>query len=105
VLAPVTVANPVVNVLYPYGEEFRSCTSGRIMYILCQDWMFVFSLGHICATVSGMKSERLVVQMEPKLKEALEQYSKTSGVPISEFVRRAIVEALKKSEMSGRLHR
>jgi len=45
---------------------------------------------------SGMKSERLVVQMEPKLKEALEQYSKTSGVPISEFVRRAIVEALKK---------
>ncbi len=45
---------------------------------------------------NGMKSERLVVQMEPKLKEALEQYSKTSGVPISEFVRRAIVEALKK---------
>lgn len=45
---------------------------------------------------SGMKSERLVVQMEPRLKEALEQYSKTSGVPISEFVRRAIVEALKK---------
>ena len=43
-----------------------------------------------------MKSERLVVQMEPKLKETLEQYSKTSGVPISEFVRRAIVEALKK---------
>jgi len=46
----------------------------------------------------GMKSERLVVQMEPKLKEALERYSKTSGVPISEFVRRAIVEALKKAK-------
>jgi Ribbon-helix-helix domain len=45
---------------------------------------------------NGMKSERLVVQVEPKLKEALERYSKTSGVPISEFVRRAIVEALKK---------
>jgi len=45
-----------------------------------------------------MKSERLVVQMEPKLKEALERYSKTSGVPISEFVRRAIVEALKKAK-------
>jgi len=43
-----------------------------------------------------MKSERLVVQMEPKLKEALERYSKQSGVPISEFVRRAISEALKK---------
>jgi len=45
-----------------------------------------------------MKSERLVVQVEPKLKEALERYSKTSGVPISEFVRRAIVEALKKAK-------
>ena len=43
-----------------------------------------------------MKSERLVVQMEPKLKVALEQYSKISGVPISEFVRRALVEALKR---------
>jgi Ribbon-helix-helix domain len=47
---------------------------------------------------NGMKSERLVVQVEPKLKEALERYSKTSGVPISEFVRRAIVEALKKAK-------
>jgi hypothetical protein len=55
----------------------------------------VVSWTYLCYR-SGMKSERLVVQMEPKLKEALEQYSKTSGVPISEFVRRTIVEALKK---------
>jgi hypothetical protein len=33
--------------------------------------------------------------MEPKLKQMLERYSKRSGVPISEFVRRAIVQAFK----------
>jgi metal-responsive CopG/Arc/MetJ family transcriptional regulator len=41
------------------------------------------------------KSERIVVQVEPTLKKALEDYSKESGVPVSEFVRRAIVQALK----------
>jgi len=43
-----------------------------------------------------MKTERIVVQVEPTLKKALEDYSKESGVPVSEFVRRAIIEALKK---------
>jgi hypothetical protein len=43
-----------------------------------------------------MKDERLVVQVEPRLKKALMAYSKESGVPVSEFVRRALVEALKK---------
>jgi hypothetical protein len=41
------------------------------------------------------KSERIVVQVEPTLKKALEDYSKESGVPVSEFVRRAIAQALK----------
>ncbi len=44
-----------------------------------------------------MKTERLVVQLEPALKKALEARSKQTGVPISEFVRRTLVEALKKS--------
>jgi hypothetical protein len=42
------------------------------------------------------KSERLVVQVEPTLKKQLEEYSERSGVLMSEFIRRAIVEALKK---------
>jgi hypothetical protein len=42
------------------------------------------------------KDERLVVQVELNLKKALMVYSKESGVPVSEFVRRALVEALKK---------
>ena len=42
------------------------------------------------------KEDRLVVQVEPGLKKALHDYSKESGVPISEFVRRALVEALRK---------
>jgi hypothetical protein len=41
------------------------------------------------------KSERIVVQVEPILKKALENYSKQSGVPVSEFVRRAVVQALR----------
>jgi Ribbon-helix-helix domain len=44
------------------------------------------------------KTERLVVQMEPKLKADLERYSQETGVPISEFVRRTLVEALKKTK-------
>jgi Ribbon-helix-helix domain len=44
------------------------------------------------------KTERLVVQMEPKLKADLEPYSQETGVPISEFVRRTLVEALKKTK-------
>jgi hypothetical protein len=44
------------------------------------------------------KTERLVVQMEPKLKADLEHYSQETGVPISEFVRRTLVEALKKTK-------
>jgi hypothetical protein len=43
-----------------------------------------------------MKNERLVVQVEPSLKKALMAYSKESGFPISEFIRRVLVEALKK---------
>jgi hypothetical protein len=43
-----------------------------------------------------MKTERLVVQLEPALKKALMSYSQKSGVPISEFVRRALTEALRK---------
>ncbi|HEX4426005.1 MAG TPA: ribbon-helix-helix domain-containing protein [Terriglobales bacterium] len=43
-----------------------------------------------------MKTERLVVQLEPALKKALEARSNATGVPISEFVRRTLVEALKK---------
>jgi len=43
-----------------------------------------------------MKTERIVVQVEPALKKALEDYFKESGVRVSEFVRRAIIEALKK---------
>jgi hypothetical protein len=38
------------------------------------------------------------VVVEPALKKALETRSKETGVPISEFVRRALVEALKKSK-------
>lgn len=68
---------------------------GHHAHILSSLYTPVVSWTYLCHR-SGMKSERLVVQVEPKLKEALEQYSKTSGVPISEFVRRAIVEALKK---------
>jgi Ribbon-helix-helix domain len=45
-----------------------------------------------------MKTERLVVQLEPALKKALETRSKETGVPISEFVRRTLVNALKKSK-------
>jgi Ribbon-helix-helix domain len=45
-----------------------------------------------------MKTERLVVQLEPSLKKALEARSKQTGVPISEFVRRSLAEALKKSK-------
>ena len=44
-----------------------------------------------------MKDQRLVIQVEPSLKKALTKHSKESGIPISEFVRRAIVEALKKA--------
>ena len=44
------------------------------------------------------KTERLVVQMEPKLKADLERHSQETGVPISEFVRRTLVEALKKTK-------
>jgi hypothetical protein len=43
------------------------------------------------------KDERLVVQLEPKLKKALMDYSKETGVPVSEFVRRVLVEALKRA--------
>jgi hypothetical protein len=43
-----------------------------------------------------MKNERLVVQVEPSLKKALMAHSKETGVPVSEFIRRVIVEALKK---------
>jgi hypothetical protein len=46
------------------------------------------------------KTERLVVQMEPKLKAKLEHYSQETGVPISEFVRRSLTEALKKARSS-----
>jgi len=42
------------------------------------------------------KDERLVVQVEPSLKKALMSYSKETGVPVSEFIRRVLVEALKK---------
>ena len=45
---------------------------------------------------TSMKTERIVVQVEPALKKALEDYFKESGVRVSEFVRRAIIEALKK---------
>jgi hypothetical protein len=45
-----------------------------------------------------VKTERLVVQMDPTLKKALDARSKETGVPISEFVRRSLVEALKKSK-------
>jgi hypothetical protein len=38
----------------------------------------------------------LVVQLEPALKKALETRSRETGVPISEFVRRTLLEALKK---------
>lgn len=44
------------------------------------------------------KSERLVVQVEPTLKKQLEEYSERSGVLMSEFIRRAIVEALRKAK-------
>jgi ribbon-helix-helix CopG family protein len=40
-------------------------------------------------------TERLVVQLDAKMKAALDQHSQESGVPISEFVRRAVVAALK----------
>jgi hypothetical protein len=36
--------------------------------------------------------------MDPTLKKALDARSKETGVPISEFVRRSLVEALKKSK-------
>jgi hypothetical protein len=42
------------------------------------------------------KSERLVVQMDADFKRQLDDRSKLTGVPISEFVRRVLVEALKK---------
>jgi post-segregation antitoxin (ccd killing protein) len=42
------------------------------------------------------KSERLVVQMDADFKRQLDNRSKLTGVPISEFVRRALAEALKK---------
>jgi Ribbon-helix-helix protein, copG family len=42
------------------------------------------------------KSERLVVQMDADFKKQLDERSRTTGVPISEFVRRALVEALKR---------
>jgi len=45
------------------------------------------------------KTKRLVVQMEPKLKAELERYSRQTGVPISEFVRRSLTEALKKTRL------
>lgn len=50
----------------------------------------------MAARMKPKKSERLVVQVEPALKKALESFTQESGVPISEFVRRAIMEALKK---------
>ena len=65
------------------------------VHILSSQCVSVVYWTYLCYG-NDMKSERLVVQVEPKLKEALERYSKTSGVPISEFVRRAIMEALKK---------
>jgi hypothetical protein len=41
------------------------------------------------------KTERIVLQVDPKFKKAIEDYSVESGVPMSEFIRRAIVVALK----------
>ena len=41
------------------------------------------------------KTERIVLQVDPKFKKAIEAYSVESGVPMSEFIRRAIVAALK----------
>ena len=70
----------------PMAHHVHILSSLCVPVVLCPD---------VCYRCR-MKSERLVVQMEPKLKEALEHYSKTSGVPISEFVRRAIAQALKK---------
>jgi len=42
------------------------------------------------------KSERLVVQMDADFKRQLDNRSKLTGMPISEFVRRALAEALKR---------
>ena len=41
------------------------------------------------------KTERIVLQVDPKFKKAIEAYSVESGVPMSEFIRRAIATALK----------
>jgi hypothetical protein len=76
-------------------KNSAAAATAHHVHVLSSLCVHVVSWTYLCYR-NGMKSERLVVQMEPKLKEALEQYSKTSGVPISEFVRRAIVEALKK---------
>jgi hypothetical protein len=77
----------------PNGEP--QANDRRTVKVKC-----TYLVGHdgSCATMSIMKTDRLVVQMEPTLKKALEARSKQTGVPISEFVRRALVESLRKSK-------
>jgi len=41
------------------------------------------------------KTERIVLQVDSGFKKVLEDYSTKSGVPMSEFIRRAIATALK----------
>ena len=77
----------------PNGE--REANDRRTIKVKCT-YLVGYDSG--CATMSIMKTDRLVVQMEPALKKALEARSKQTGVPISEFVRRALVESLKKSK-------
>lgn len=41
-----------------------------------------------------MKSDLLVVRVEPEIAQALAQRKHETGVPTSEFVRRAVIQAL-----------
>ena len=87
---------PVLASLYVHNVPCLACydNSTNVLPI----WNDLTPLVHIWHSEleTSMKSERIVVQVEPALKKALEDYSKESGVLVSEFVRRAIIEALKK---------
>ena len=60
-------------------KDFAVAAMAHYVHILLSLCLPVVLWTYLCYR-SGMKSERLVIQVEPKLKEALEQYSKTSGV-------------------------
>ena len=52
------------------------------------------TIQYLYSEVLRMKTALLVVRVEPEIAEALAQRKDETGVPTSEFVRRAIIQAL-----------